>query len=53
MKSINFKPLSENDLPLLFKWFQKPHVKQWYTRGDNYTLEMIKEKYLPRILNSE
>ena len=53
MKSINFKPLTENDLPLLFTWFQKPHIKQWYARGEKYTLDMIREKYLPRILNPQ
>ncbi len=53
MKSIHFKSLTENDLPLLHDWFQKPHVKQWYARGENYNLKMIKEKYLPRILNPE
>jgi RimJ/RimL family protein N-acetyltransferase len=53
MKSINFKLLTENDLPLLLTWFQKPLVKQWYARGESYTLDMIKEKYLPRILNPE
>lgn len=50
MKSIHFKPLTENDLPLLHDWFQKSHVKQWYAREENYTIDMIKEKYLPRIL---
>ncbi len=44
MKSINFKLLTKNDLPLMFNWFQKPHVKQWYARGENYTLDMIREK---------
>ena len=53
MKPINFKPLTESDLSLLLNWFQKPHIKQWYARGKNYTLDMIREKYLPRILNSE
>ncbi len=53
MNSINFKPLTENDLPLMFNWFQKPHIKQWYARGENYTLDMIREKYLRRILNPE
>jgi aminoglycoside 6'-N-acetyltransferase len=47
MKSINFKSLGENDLPLLHHWFQRPHVKQWYARDENYTLDMIREKYLP------
>ncbi len=53
MQSINFKRLTENDLRLLHNWFQKPHVKQWYARGENYSLEMIKEKYLPRINNPD
>lgn len=53
MKSINFKLLTEKDLPLLHNWFQKPHVKQWYARGENYTIDMIREKYLPRILHPE
>lgn len=53
MKSINFKLLTENDLPLLHAWFQKPHIQQWYARGESYTLDMIKEKYLPRILHPE
>jgi RimJ/RimL family protein N-acetyltransferase len=51
--NIHFKSLTENDLLLLHDWFQKPHVKQWYARGENYTLDMIREKYLPRILSPE
>jgi aminoglycoside 6'-N-acetyltransferase len=53
MTPIHFKLLTESDLPLLHDWFQKPHVKQWYARGENYTLDMIRKKYLPRILNPE
>ena len=55
MKSrvIKFKSLAENDLPLLHDWFQKPHIKQWYARGEDYSFDMIKEKYIPRILNPE
>lgn len=53
MTPIHFKLLTENDLTLLCEWFQKPHVKQWYARGESYTLEMIREKYLPRILNPQ
>lgn len=48
---ISFKPLTESDFPLLYIWFQKPHVKLWYARGEDYTLEMITEKYRPRISN--
>lgn len=46
---ITFKPLNEDHLALLHQWFQIPHIKQWYARGETYTLEMIVEKYLPRI----
>lgn len=53
MKSIHFKHLAENDLPLLHSWFQKPHIKHWYAHGENYTLDRIREKYLPRILHPE
>ncbi len=53
MQFITFKPLTEDDLLLLHDWFQKPRIQQWYARGESYTLNMIKEKYLPRILNPE
>lgn len=46
---ITFNPLREDDLELLHQWFQVPHVKEWYTRGETYTLNEIREKYLPRI----
>ena len=53
IQKITFKFLTEDDLLILHNWFQKPHVKQWYARGENYTLAMVREKYLPRILNPE
>src|SRR5204863_533303 len=28
-----------------------PHIFKWYARNENYTLEMLQEKYLPRINN--
>ncbi len=52
-RMITFKFLTEADLPLVCNWFQKPHIKQWYACGENYTLDMIREKYLPRILHPE
>jgi len=48
---ITFKPLHEDNLALLHQWFQKPHIKQWYARGESFTFEMIVEKYLSRIQN--
>jgi len=46
---IIFKPLSKYDLKLLHQWFHIPHVLKWYARSENYTYEMIQEKYLPRV----
>jgi aminoglycoside 6'-N-acetyltransferase len=46
---ISFTPLCEDDLELLHKWFQVPHIKKWYARGETYSLETIREQYLPRI----
>lgn len=55
MTNINiiFKSLSKNDLPLLFSWFKKPHIKKWYAQGEDFSLEMIEEKYTPRINNQK
>jgi len=49
MSDIEFVPLAEKHLPLLYQWFQIPHVKKWYARDVSYTLEMIEGKYLSRI----
>lgn len=43
----SFKPLQENDLSLLCKWFDKPHVKEWW--NDNLSHDEIKTKYGKRI----
>lgn len=48
-----FKPLGEEDLTLLYQWFQVPHVKKWYAREQHYSLDMIKNKYRSRINHSE
>lgn len=49
MKSstISFKPLQEDDLELLCKWLDKPHVKEWW--NDDLSHDEIKEKYRKRI----
>ena len=52
-ETITFRHLSETDLLLLHNWFQKLHVKEWYARDVHYTPDMIREKYLPRILDSK
>ena len=38
---------------LLHQWFQVAHVKQWYARGETYSLNIIREQYLPRIIKPD
>lgn len=42
---ITFKPLSETDFPLLFKWLEMPHVKAWWDRDVKWTPALIQEKF--------
>lgn len=44
---LTFKPLQKNDLNVLCKWLDKPHVKEWW--DDHLTHEEIKAKYGQRI----
>ena len=53
MNEFEFSPLSENDLELLYQWFQEPTIKQWYARGQHFSPEDISNKYSPRILGKE
>src|SRR5665647_928536 len=29
-KRITFKPVTQDDIPLLFAWFLQPHVHEWW-----------------------
>ena len=49
-EKIIFKPLGHSDLNLLCRWFEKPHVLEWW--NDCFTPEEIKEKYGKRIGDS-
>ena len=53
MKKFNFKQLSKEDLDLMTLWFQEPTIKHAYARDQHFSLEDIKNKYLPRILGNE
>jgi aminoglycoside 6'-N-acetyltransferase len=46
---IEFKPLKTADLPSLYQWFQEPLIKQYYAKNQSWSLDDIKNKYLPRI----
>jgi RimJ/RimL family protein N-acetyltransferase len=45
---ISFRPLTQNDLPLLHRWLNEPHVQAWYQRGPA-SLEYVIDKYGARI----
>jgi aminoglycoside 6'-N-acetyltransferase len=50
MDKIDFKILQQSDLPLLNKWHNEPHVKQWYDKDEDLTsLESVVKKYAPYI----
>lgn len=40
----DFRKLSNDDLPLMFEWLSKPHVKQWWDDGED-TLEKVALHY--------
>lgn len=48
-----FKTLNQDDLTLIYQWFQEPSINQWYARGKPWSLEAIREKYEPKILGQE
>ena len=47
MPRIAFRPLGEDDLPLLFTWLARAHVKRWYAPEPGSYLEFA-AKYRPR-----
>ncbi len=44
---VSFRPLREDDLPLLHEWLQRPHVKRWWRDSD--TLEETAAHYMPAL----
>jgi aminoglycoside 6'-N-acetyltransferase len=48
---INFRRLAASDLPLLYEWLQREHVRRWWT--DRETYQEVVEHYLPAIEGSE
>lgn len=41
----NFAPLETAHFPLLIKWLQTPHVKNWWDQEIEWTIPLIEEKY--------
>jgi aminoglycoside 6'-N-acetyltransferase len=49
--TLDFRALTANDLPLLYEWLQRDHVRQWWT--DRETYEEVVDHYLPSIEGSD
>ena len=48
---IGFRPLTADELPLLYEWLQREHIQRWWT--DRETYEEVVEHYLPSIEGGE
>ncbi len=48
MSALQFRPLAEEDLPLMKDWLNSPHLQTWWRQG-MLTLKEVHRKYLPRI----
>ena len=44
-RQLSFRRLTRDDFPLLLAWFNAPHARRWYGRGE--TLEAVEDWYGP------
>ena len=51
MPALTFRPLLEDDLPLLHEWLQRPHVQRWWNERDSY--DEVVARYRPAIEGSD
>ena len=47
--NIKFRKLQMEDLPLMHKWLNEPHVHEWYDKDKQNTSEEITNRYAPKI----
>jgi RimJ/RimL family protein N-acetyltransferase len=50
---ISFRRMAMDDLPLMHRWLQTPHVLEWWWGGVAPSCEAVAEKYGPRIRGDE
>jgi aminoglycoside 6'-N-acetyltransferase len=48
---IGFRPLTADELPLLYEWLQREHIQRWWT--DRETYDEVVQHYLPAIEGSQ
>lgn len=46
---IDFIKLTLDDLSLLFKWLNEPHVHEFYDKDKSNTIEDVEKRYAPKI----
>ncbi|MBS4163684.1 Uncharacterized protein PRO82_000987 [Candidatus Protochlamydia amoebophila] len=49
---IYFQFLESQHVPLIYAWFQTPHIKKWYGSEQEWTIEAIEKKYNPHRLQA-
>ena len=49
---VTFQPLAFADMPLMFQWFNKPHVQQFYSLR-SWTIDEVRDKLAPYILGEK
>ena len=50
--NITFQPLTEEYLPLLTEWLNRPHMQLWW-RNEKTDINKVREKYIPRIFDTD
>ena len=53
LAQVGFRRMTLDDLPLMHRWLQMPHVLKWWWGGVAPTYEVIAEKYGTRIRGEE
>lgn len=53
LRLLQFQKLQEQDLPLLYEWLNRPHVKATFSGEQGMTMEEVRIKYMPRIAGHE
>jgi aminoglycoside 6'-N-acetyltransferase len=51
--AIGFRRMTMDDLPLMHRWLETPHVLEWWWGGVAPSSEAVAEKYGPRIRGEE
>jgi len=54
MGEVTFRPMRDEDLPMLQAWIGRPHVREWWTGEEaDMTPEEFRAHYLPRVMAEE